>query len=100
MAKDEEHKDGEPWLINVHTKQGGLIHSAVKRFIVSRNVAKEAKLKRDAIKEEIVTLVRESDLTPIDDTGKIKVTIDGFTITVSPQDDSLSVKETTTGEEE
>ena len=97
MAKEpEEQLD----LIDVGTVHGKKIVKTVKEFVAARNTCKEAKIKKDNIKDKLVGFIRESDLEPIDIEGTIKVTVDGFTITVSPQEDSLAVKETTTGEEE
>lgn len=47
--------------------------------------------KEKAFKAQILELVHKAKLTPVD--GKIKFTVDGLTITVTPRDELVQVKE-------
>ena len=65
-----------------------------KRFSAKRQ---EILAEEVSAKKELLELIHESGVKPLED-GKIRFTSDGFTITVTPRDELVRVKEA--GDEE
>lgn len=51
----------------------------------------EALAEEKTLKTELLELIRQADLQPVD--GKISVNVDGYTITVTPRDELVRVKD-------
>jgi len=79
-------------LIDVHPKNAGPIIELARKYrtVVSQRVkllAKEVEMKA-----QILEMVKAANLKRLAD-GVIRFTYDGYTLTVTPQDEKLNVKE-------
>ena len=93
MRKNTETEVGEQMdLIDVAPKKAKPIIAAariLKRFQVARASAQDKENKQKAI---LLNLIEEANIQRLPD-GKIKFTYDGVTLTVTPKQESVSVKE-------
>ena len=96
MSKTKENtevKVGEQMqLIEVHPKKAKPIMAAariLKRLQVARASSQEKENKQKAI---LLNLIEEANIQRLPD-GKIKFHYDGITLTVTPKQESISVKE-------
>lgn len=96
MAKkqnqDESVESGEQLdLIDVQPENQKKIKTVAKRYRAAQKARISALEKEIEEKELLLGLIREANLKMID--GKIKFSIDGMTITVTPRDELVKVKE-------
>lgn len=91
----EETEAGEQLdLIDIAPKNAKVIIEAAriyKRLLATRQ---KALVKEVAQKAEVLRLVREAELTPLEG-GKIRFRYDGFLISVTPRDELIKVIEET-----
>ena len=87
-----EEVDGQQDLIDVHPENEKKIIAAARRYKKAQAARIKALDDEVNAKQELLQLVKEADLQRLDD-GKIQFRIDGMTITVTPRDELIRVKE-------
>ncbi len=84
-------------LIDVRPKNEKAILAKAKEYKQFSAKRQEILAEEVAAKKELLKLIHDSGVKPLED-GKIRFTCDGFTITVTPRDELVRVKEA--GDEE
>ena len=95
-AKQESGEQGV--LIDVAPENAKPIIRAArlyKKILRSRQDALAQEIKQKA---KVLELVRAAELQPLDNTGKLRFEYDGVTISVTPRDELLQVKDQATEE--
>jgi len=83
-------------LIDVTPEELKKIKPVATKYKAAMTRRTEALAEETQLKEQLLTMVKEADLTRLDD-GSIRFTCDGLLITVTPRDELVRVKETDDG---
>ena len=92
MTKKEETTGEQLDLIDVAPKNAKVIIGAARIYKKLADARQNALRKEVEQKAEVLRLVRAAKITPLDG-GKIRFTYDGITISVTPRDELVQVKE-------
>lgn len=99
MAKEKNEQDRSETsakeqldLIDVRPKNSKAILKAVKQYKADQAQRIEALGREVAGKQKILSLIKEAKLQHLDD-GRIQFRIDKVTITVTPRDEIIKIKE-------
>jgi len=79
-------------LLDVGPENSKEIVKQAKHYKVALSRRIEALQEEVTAKEKLKALIKEANLKPMDD-GKIRVHVNGYTITVTPRDELIQVKE-------
>jgi hypothetical protein len=92
-AESETPKDGEQLeLIDVAPENSKKIIAVAKRYKTALAERMAALVEEKAEKQKLLALVKEADLQPLED-GSIRFRVDGMTISITPRDELIKVKE-------
>lgn len=98
MAKkkkdDKKESGGQAELFEIHGENAKLIVAAAVLYKKHQKARLAAAAKEAEQKALILELVKQADLQVLAG-GKVKCTVDGMTITVTPRDELVQVKEAT-----
>jgi len=95
MAKMAKRKPGEQMdLIDVHPRNQKRIIAVARTYRQAQAERQEALKAEIEQKEKLLNLIHQAKLKPLDD-GKIKFSVDTLTITVTPRDELIQVREKT-----
>jgi len=99
MAKRKPKSDNQPALIDVGPKQSKKIAKKAKAYravMLERQSILEQEIQ---LKKELLGLIGEEHLQRTEG-GKIQFRVDGMTITVTPRDELVRIKEDSDGDAE
>ena len=91
--KDEQESGVQGDLIDVAPENAKPIIRAArlyKKFLRARQEALSQEIKQKA---KVLELVRAAELQPIDNTGKLRFEYDGVTISITPRDELVQIKD-------
>lgn len=93
MAKKKETipADEQGYLIDIHPENEKEIIKAARAYKQAVQTRQKASEKEVKLKNELLDLVKAAELQPTED-GKIKFSLDGFKISVTPRDMLIQVK--------
>ncbi len=87
-TQDQEQLD----LIDVHPKNSKEIIRVAKLYKKAQRTRINALEEEKQLKQQVLELIKKENLQPTAD-GQIKFTIDEFTISITPRDELVKVKE-------
>ena len=84
--------DGQIPLIDVAPEHSSEIVECAKKYKAAQSKRVEYLNEEKAQKERLLSLIDDENLERLED-GRIRFTVDGYTITVTPRDELVQVKE-------
>jgi hypothetical protein len=91
--KPKEESNEQGTLMEIGPKHSKEITAVAKKYKAAQAERLEALGREKDLKEQLLAMVKDENLQPVD--GKIKFRVNGLEITVTPRDELIQVKEET-----